>query len=97
MARLLRSYGLPPAAFHHVVPEAHAELDFAYVDRRIAIEVDGFEIHGTAPAMSADHDRHNRLVGAGWSVLRFTWYQVVRQPNRVAHRLSDVLGGSSCG
>jgi very-short-patch-repair endonuclease len=97
MARLLRSYGLPPAVFHHPVPEARAELDFAYPQRQLAIEVDGFGIHGTAPAMSADHDRHNRLVAAGWSVLRFTWYQVVRQPGTVARRLTDVLGGSSCG
>jgi very-short-patch-repair endonuclease len=97
MARLLRSYGLPTAVFHHWVPEARAELDFAYPARRLAIEIDGFEIHGTAPAMSADHDRHNRLVAAGWSVLRFTWYQVVRQPGSVAQRLLDVLGGSTCG
>ena len=97
MARLLRSYRLPSAVFHHVVPEADAELDFAYVDRRLAIEVDGFEVHGTAPAMSADHDRHNRLVAAGWSVLRFTWYQVIRQPGTVARRLHEVLGGSPCG
>jgi very-short-patch-repair endonuclease len=97
MARVLRSYGLPPAVFHHPVPEAHAELDFAYVDRGIAIEVDGFEVHATRPAMASDHDRHNRLVAAGWSVLRFTWYQVVRQPGMVARRLEEVLDGSSCG
>lgn len=97
MARVLRSYGLPPAVFHHLVPEADAELDFAYVDRALAVEVDGFGVHGTAPAMSSDHDRHNRLVAAGWSVLRFTWYQVVRQPSMVARRLRDVLDGSACG
>jgi very-short-patch-repair endonuclease len=97
MARVLRSYGLPPAVFHHPVPVARAELDFAYPQRNLGIEVDGFEVHGTAPAMSADHDRHNRLVAAGWSVLRFTWYQVVRQPSTVARRLEDALGGSTCG
>jgi very-short-patch-repair endonuclease len=97
MARLLRSHRLPAAVFHHPVPEARAELDFAYPELHLAIEVDGFEVHGTAPAMSTDHDRHNRLVAAGWSVLRFTWYQVVRQPSSVARRLEAVLGGPTCG
>jgi very-short-patch-repair endonuclease len=97
MARLLRSYGFPPAAFQHEVPEARARVDFAYPERRLAIEVDGYEVHGTARAMEADHDRHNRLVAAGWVVLRFTWHQVVRQPGSVARRLDVVLGGSPCG
>ena len=92
MAYLLRSQGLPPAVFHHVVPEARAELDFAYVERRLAIEVDGFEVHGTPRAMSADHSRHNRLVAAGWTVLRFTWHQVVRQPAAVARDIRTALG-----
>jgi very-short-patch-repair endonuclease len=92
MAYLLRSQGLPPALFHHRVPEAHAVLDFAYVDRRIAIEVDGFEVHGTPRAMASDHARHNRLVAAGWTTLRFTWAQVVRQPGEVAKAIRSALG-----
>jgi very-short-patch-repair endonuclease len=92
MARLLRSYGLPPAAFQHGVPEAAARLDFAYPDRRLGIEVDGYEVHGTARAMEADHDRHNRLVAAGWTVVRFTWHQVVRRPADVAAAVRSALG-----
>jgi very-short-patch-repair endonuclease len=92
MARLLRSYGLPPAVFHHPVPEAHAELDFAYVDQRLAIEVDGYEVHGTRRAMDDDHERHNRLVAAGWTVLRFTWHQVVKRPEKVASTVRSALG-----
>jgi very-short-patch-repair endonuclease len=97
MARLLRSNGFPPATFQHVVVEARARVDFAYPERRLAIEVDGFEAHGTPEAMSADLDRQNRLVAAGWSVLRFTWRDVVRNPGAVARRLHRVLDGSPCG
>jgi very-short-patch-repair endonuclease len=92
MARLLRSHGLPSAVFQHPVPEAHARLDFAYPDRRLAIEVDGYEVHGSARAMTADHERHNRLVAAGWSVLRFTWHQIVRRPGEVAQVIRTALG-----
>jgi very-short-patch-repair endonuclease len=97
MARLLRTHGFPPARFQHVVAEADARVDFAYPDRRLAIEVDGFEVHGTPEAMAADLDRQNRLVAAGWSVARFTWRDVVLHPGAVARRLTEVLGGSSCG
>ena len=92
MARLLRSYGLPPAVFQHPVPEARARLDFAYPELRLGIEVDGYEVHGTPRAMTADHERHNRLVAAGWTVLRFTWEQVVRRPAEVAKAVRAALG-----
>jgi very-short-patch-repair endonuclease len=91
MARLMRSAGFPPAAFQHVVPEAGARVDFAYPTIRLAIEVDGFAFHSSSDAMSSDHDRHNRLLAAGWRVVRFTWPDVVRRPQRVTTRLSAVL------
>lgn len=92
MARLLKSHGLPPAAFQHVVSEADARVDFAYPERRLAIEVDGYEIHGTPKAMAADFERQNRLLSSGWAVLRFTWIQVVRQPTAVATAIRAALG-----
>jgi very-short-patch-repair endonuclease len=92
MARLLRSHGLPEAVFQHPVREARARVDFAYPQERLAIEVDGYEVHGTPRAMAADHERHNRLVAAGWTVLRFTWHQVVREPARVAASVRSALG-----
>jgi very-short-patch-repair endonuclease len=92
MARLLKAHGLPPAAFQHVLPEVGVRVDFAYPDRRIAIEVDGYEIHGTPRAMAADFERQNGLMSSGWAVLRFTWAQVVRQPTAVATAIRAALG-----
>jgi very-short-patch-repair endonuclease len=93
MARLLRDHDLPPAAFQHAV---HGfRLDFAYPDVLLAIEVDGYDPHGTRKAFDADRERQNRLVLLGWTVLRFTWPQVVRQPGTVAAQLRDALGVSS--
>jgi very-short-patch-repair endonuclease len=90
MARLLRDHGFPPAVFQHPVPAARARLDFAYPEIRLGIEVDGYEVHGTPRAMTADHERQRRLVTAGWTVIRFTWHDVVRRPTRVAADLRDV-------
>jgi very-short-patch-repair endonuclease len=90
MARLLRTYGFPPAVFRHPVPAARAELDFAYPELRLGIEVDGYEVHGTPRAMTSDHERHRRLVAAGWTIVRFTWHDVVRRPGRAAADLRAV-------
>ncbi|MBA2624534.1 MAG: DUF559 domain-containing protein [Acidimicrobiia bacterium] len=90
MARLLRDHGLPPADFQ--LPIGRYRADFAYPGHRIAIEVDGYETHGTPRAMSADFERQNQLVRDGWTVLRFTWAQVVRQPGSVARAILPLLG-----
>ncbi|MCI3948493.1 MAG: hypothetical protein K0R11_427 [Acidimicrobiales bacterium] len=94
MARLLRDHDLPPAVFQHVVPGTGARVDFAYPTAKLAIEVDGYEVHGTRKAFDADRDRQNRLVVAGWDVIRFMWTQVVRHPSSVAATLRGALGVS---
>jgi very-short-patch-repair endonuclease len=97
MARVLRSHGLPPAAFQQPVPEAGARVDFAYPDVRLAIEVDGYATHGSPRAMAADFERQNRLAAVGWVVLRFTWRQVVQQPAAVAQAVRTALGTPIAG
>jgi very-short-patch-repair endonuclease len=97
MARLLRTAGLPQAIFHYVIRTPAgvflAEVDFAYPEIKLAIEVDGFEKHGTPRAMAKDFVRQNGLVPYGWPVLRFTWRQVVREPEMVARTVAAALAG----
>ena len=93
MARLLRDHSLPPATFHHVVttPGGHFELDFAFAAFRVGIEVDGWAHYGSRAAFEADRARDAYLAGAGWRVLRFTWYQVNFRGEWVAARIADAL------
>ena len=49
-----------------------ARVDLALPDLRIAIEHDGRAVHDRADAFVTDRRRQNALVGAGWTVLRFT-------------------------
>jgi very-short-patch-repair endonuclease len=93
MARLLRACGLPEAVFQHEVRLNGASyfIDFAYPDVRLAIEVDGYETHSSPRALQRDLDRQNDLIAAGWTVLRFTWTDVVRRPAHVARRIRDQL------
>lgn len=67
-------------------------MDFAYPDLRLAIEVDGFNSHGTQAPWQDDLDRQNDLVIAGLRVLRFTWYDVVQREARVVRTLRPFFG-----
>jgi very-short-patch-repair endonuclease len=50
---------------------------------RIALEADSFEWHGSRAALRKDARRYNRLVVRGWLVLRFSWEDVMFQPDDV--------------
>ena len=71
-----------PAASSHGSTRRYAEL-------RLAIEVDGFEHHSSPDAFQRDRTRQNRLVALGWTVLRFTWEDVVKRPAMVAQTIRD--------
>jgi very-short-patch-repair endonuclease len=85
-ADLCRLAGLPIPV--HQLPVRiqgrERRIDFAYPELMIAIEVDGFEHHATATGFTSDRVRGNDLALAGWTVLHFTWNQIVHQPGYVA-------------
>jgi very-short-patch-repair endonuclease len=98
-ASLLRRFQLPPAEYHFVIRGAGgqliAEVDFAYPMWMLAIEVDGWAVHGSPRAMRRDYERQGNIEDLGWRVLRFTWYDVVRRPDYVARRIRTAL--CACG
>jgi very-short-patch-repair endonuclease len=56
-------------------------LDFAFPDLRLAIEVDGRAWHSSSERFQSDRLRQNALVAAGWTILRFTWDDIVNRPD----------------
>lgn len=92
--RVLRRAGLPvPLAQRRVRTRKQDRfVDFAYPEQRIAIELDGFETHGTRTAFESDRARQNELEELGWHVLRFTFRQVMTQPVEVAITVGMALG-----
>ena len=55
------------------------------VDRRlrIVLEADSFEWHGDRTALRRDARRYDLLVANGWTVLRFSWEDVMHDPDFV--------------
>jgi hypothetical protein len=89
-ARLIKKAGLPVPRFQH--PCGRFRIDFAYPHLMLAIEVDGYRPRSTRRRFQRDLDRQNFLVGQGWTVLRFTWNDVVRRPHPVANPTRRELG-----
>ncbi len=67
-----------------------AWLDMAYPIARAGVEFDG-EHHQDAPVFRADLVRHNRLAVLGWTVLRASAADVLRNPDRFAAQVRAVL------
>jgi len=64
-----------------------ARLDFAYPDMRLGIEADGFKHHGGHERWAEDLRRENRLKLLGWTLLRFSWWDVHERPELVASQV----------
>ena len=84
------SAGLPP-------PETQVHLnghrvDFFWPDLGLIVETDSLRWHRTAAAQTRDLARDQDHARAGFSVLRFSHFQVRHEPGRVREVLADVAG-----
>ena len=52
-------------------------------DARIAIEADSYAFHGAPGDLERDCERYDTLTAAGWTVLRFSYRQVMDRPEWV--------------
>ena len=66
------------------------EVDAAWRDARLIVELDGFDVHRTRAAFERDRERDRRLTAAGWRVIRLTWRQL-SGGEALAHELRTLL------
>ncbi|MEH0820658.1 MULTISPECIES: type IV toxin-antitoxin system AbiEi family antitoxin domain-containing protein [unclassified Micromonospora] len=68
---------VPPDALQLEVRDGDGYLlgvgDLGWRGPRVIAEADGRAVHGRPEALFADRRRQNRLLNAGWTILRFTW------------------------
>lgn len=66
-------------------------VDFFWPARRLVVEADGYTYHSMPSAFERDRERDQHLTLAGYTVVRFTYNQVTRTPEAVAHRVRRLL------
>lgn len=82
-------HGIPrPRTNFHIGPH---EVDACWPDRRLAVELDGWQRHKDRVAFQRDRTKGNDLQRAGWRLLRFTHDDVVRRPADTAAALNALL------
>lgn len=82
-------YRLPIPVLH--LPVGNYEVDIAYPDRKLVVELDGYAHHSDRDAFGRDRARQNWLVLHGWTILRFTWEDLTQRPRRVAETVLQAL------
>ena len=92
---LLTDFGLKRPVFEHRVCDPSGELlaqvDLAYPDHRVAIELDSKRWHLNSVSFERDPRRRNALTVIGWTVLTFTWSDYVDRPNQLCNSVAELL------
>lgn len=94
LVRVIRKGRLPEPRrqFEVLLPNGHhAFMDLAYPGAMLAIEADSFRYHGGKRFLQRDVTRRNLLTLLGWTVLSFTWDDVVKRPGYVVATISQFL------
>jgi len=67
------------------------DVDFLWPERRLAVEVDGWDAHRTRSAFEEDRARDLKLKLLGYEGVRFTWRQLTEDSAAVASALRELL------
>ena len=89
LLRLLREAGITGWVVGH--PFGPYQIDVAFPDAKVAIEIDGWAWHVDQDRFVNDRRKGNALVRAGWVVLRFTWHDLVGSPHSVVAQVVAAL------
>jgi hypothetical protein len=76
-----RARGIPLPATNVTV--CGYEVDAAWVDRQLIVELDSYEFHGTRGAFERDRERDTRLQLARFRVIRVTQRRITRDGDRL--------------
>jgi len=102
--RLMRRSGVVGWTANAPVSDADGLIgyvDLLFAEVKVTVEIDGRAYHSDEVTFQRDRTRQNRLIRAGYHVLRFTWDDVVARPDEfvelVRHALASRASGSHHG
>jgi hypothetical protein len=74
------------------IQNGRIEVDFLWPDRRLVVEADSRDFHGTEVAFERDRRRDRELFSVGYNTLRVTHQQAEREASAVAQAIAVRLG-----
>lgn len=85
--------GLPAPVTQHWVRATgwSGRVDFAWPERRLVVETDGFAFHSDRTTFRLDRRRDNALQREGWRVVRVTYEDVLRAPDYVVGLVTAMM------
>lgn len=89
--------GLPlPVPQHRIIHKGRfvARADFAYPERRLAIEGHSRLWHSEPDQVKRDVARHERMVACGYRVVYLTWYDIWHSRDATVRRVESLLAGA---
>ena len=89
--KLVRRAGLPDPLGNHTLDapdHPSLEADFYWPKHHLVVETDGWETHKTKAAFKSYRRKDAALTAAGYRVMRFTYEDVVYEPDTVVARLT---------
>jgi very-short-patch-repair endonuclease len=74
-----------------LLDERAVMVDFLWREEKLVLEADGRHVHGSRRAFERDRERDQRLMLAGYRVMRCTWRQVLNEGAELAARIDKLL------
>ncbi len=71
--------------------ERAIEADLLWREQRIIVQLDGEKFHNTRQAFERDRRNDQRLMAAGWRVIRVTWKQLKNEPERIRRTILKLM------
>jgi hypothetical protein len=95
--RVLTRSDLPAPVRQHWVRarERWFRLDFAWPDRKVGVECDGYMPHGGRIAFRRDRRKLAALAGLRWLMIPVTWADVTRRPEEMLAEVRGALAEAS--
>jgi hypothetical protein len=94
VTHVLRLPGLPPPVQQYRVALLNGrrvDLDAAWPEARVAVELDGAAFHGSREQRERDLRRDTALAALGWVVLRFSYRRLTTDPEGCRREIAAVL------
>lgn len=94
--KVIHEGGLPKPRTQYTVRDAGGgfvcRADFAYPESMLLIELDSEAHHLDRMTFRGDRSKQNKAVVLGWTVLRYTWWDLQERPWHVRSEVRSALG-----